>query len=1399
MGKININTQVEPTDTPDTDKSFLYIDSDDDILTSKSDDGTISKYITSTDIPLSWLDSAKDFLDFTTSEPASPSSGDRYINTVTGTSSVTTQSVTTNYVYEWSGSTWIETVVEDGDAIIISDPDPNEAYIFNGAAWVNYGSTTNHNTLAGLQGGTTDEYYHLTSADESALTDVNAQLTALHTDGSPSFTEITTILSATSSLADGVTGTTQSTGDDSTKIATTAYVEAAVLAEDFWDRSGTTLSPSTSGDNISIDDNASILLGDGNDLAITHNGTSTSMTIGTGGGAFLIENQSPVGDIKLKLPNNTGGTFFEILDSTDKILLDLSSDGFMGLGTYQTGALINFHIATGDVTSGLGGTPSGRGMAISGLSDYNKIYFESTDATTGQRVFDINNGSGILSFGSLNDTASTYTNQYILALDHNTGTVSISGDLAIDTDIFYVDSVNDRVGIGTSTPGAELEIEKDDPGTVIWQRAAEIVIENTNTLDGAWAGIQFMGAGSGIAGGIGTKFTDTSANIGDLYLSTRNADTSFNTNHMVLTEGKVGIGTNTPSTELEISNLVTNPALTLTGNLSSVVHTAEADYDISFTALDAGNANMDFVAIPSDGTSPAQYRFGRGNGTTGPNIIFLYEPNSTTVQTRIASSGFDTFFNNEGGNFGIGTNIPLTNFHVLTSGTSGFGSTPVDRGIAITGIGGQSRLYFEATDATSSERVISMNNEDGILNFGSLNDDAAAFINENILALELSTGYVGIGTSSPGANLDIVTTDSDTVMRITADDTYDTVLRFFQNGSTKGIIGYDDSDDAIKIGYATTLGDANSLVIDSSGNVGIGTSNPSSLLDIENSDSSIVTWSRPGEITIKNPDTTDDAWSGIEFQGSGSGIISAGIAAQYIDTSLNYADLIFSTRGASGFTRDNLVLSDGKVGVGAVPTKHSLEVSEGMSITNRVYVNSIDDLPDAVGGVITLAEQAYYVGDDSTTLTLTDELVFGAGAVMEGFTITTDSNISGIADIEFRDSVITFTGTGDFLTLSDASSGSRFLRTNLIMNSSGSATCFNFTTTSSNIFCVIDNVGIIGFTPFDMGTMDGMILISRDAQFLFFNAGLSLVNNDIIDIGTLSTVGVNTTTTHLSIGGTTQGAIQITGYTPTIQSNESAIDFDTSTTYESVSVIGCVPKGVTDNFFESGSYDTTTVGFKFVGNTWIPDSTSNAYLNALDQSGVQTLLDQNVIQRINATFTEQGVERFSTDSAGTIEYLGNEEFTSSLLATLTGTVSTGTNIPINFYFAKGNSTNTITSFADAGGGDVTATTSSVHGYTTGDRIIIEDTTNYDSEYSITVLTTTTFSFTATWVATETGSHYQVLEFSKGSNTFTSTSTKNTSMVSQISLVMNDQLFLCVENTGNAGEWETNDIQSIYVK
>jgi len=62
----------------------------------------------------------------------------------------------------------------------------------------------------------------------------------------------------------------------------------------------------------------------------------------------------------------------------------------------------------------------------------------------------------------------------------------------------------------------------------------------------------------------------------------------------------------------------------------------------------------------------------------------------------------------------------------------------------------------------------------------------------------------------------------------------------------------------------------------------------------------------------------------------------------------------------------------------------------------------------------------------------------------------------------------------------------------------------------------------------------------------------------------------------------------------------------------------------------------------------------------------------------------------------------------------------------------------ISSFEDAGGGEVQANCASAHGALTGDSVEITDTTNYNGTYTITKVDDTKFKFTKAWVVTETG-------------------------------------------------------------
>ena len=119
-------------------------------------------------------------------------------------------------------------------------------------------------------------------------------------------------------ITDGATAATQSPGDNSTKLATTEYVESAVSLEDLWDRTGTVLSPKNAGDvadvNI-VSPNATKKMSIDNSGFHIHDGTGDRIYVNFGGRLDLFS-----------------------ADRNSYLLIGDSSIGMLVDGTYRFGA-----------------------------------------------------------------------------------------------------------------------------------------------------------------------------------------------------------------------------------------------------------------------------------------------------------------------------------------------------------------------------------------------------------------------------------------------------------------------------------------------------------------------------------------------------------------------------------------------------------------------------------------------------------------------------------------------------------------------------------------------------------------------------------------------------------------------------------------------------------------------------------------------------------------------------------------------------------------------------------------------------------------------------------------------------------------------------------------------------
>jgi hypothetical protein len=158
--------------------------------------GKVISYVQQFANGLDWQNSV---LSIASVNPVTPVTGARYLIAVGATGAFAGKD---NQIAEWNGVAYVFTAPNPGFATYVEDV--SKQYTYNGTSWVSFGSTTNHNATSGLQGGTTNEYYHLTSAQYTGLT--SGAATTLHTHNTDNLTEGSTNVFFTAARAQDAVG-----------------------------------------------------------------------------------------------------------------------------------------------------------------------------------------------------------------------------------------------------------------------------------------------------------------------------------------------------------------------------------------------------------------------------------------------------------------------------------------------------------------------------------------------------------------------------------------------------------------------------------------------------------------------------------------------------------------------------------------------------------------------------------------------------------------------------------------------------------------------------------------------------------------------------------------------------------------------------------------------------------------------------------------------------------------------------------------------------------------------------------------------------------------------------------------------------------------------------------------
>ena len=337
-----------------------------------------------------------------------------------------------------------------------------------------------------------------------------------------------------------------------------------------------------------------------------------------------------------------------------------------------SGNALSYNSSTGVITSNYEESPTFTGTVTAAGLTVSSISYPTTDGTSGQVL--TTDGAGTLSFSTISGYSDSDVESY---LDTGTSTptfasVIVSGDLTVDTSTLYVDSTNNRVGVGTTSPSANLHVSGGNP--VIYIQDSN----NTTSQTGLVSAIQGYDSASTKIWGFGRKFGSTALQI-------ENDEASsilFNQGGSEIARfdgsGQLGINTSSPATFLHVkagSNSTTDFPITIENaadsldvgigayGMSNKVGTSQTS-DFTITVGDDLYLAADTVRLPDGADLIVQ----ENDSTTSAIRLasdadegFLQVYTGGVQKVQIRANGDNYIIDN---NFGIGTNTPSSIFHI---------------------------------------------------------------------------------------------------------------------------------------------------------------------------------------------------------------------------------------------------------------------------------------------------------------------------------------------------------------------------------------------------------------------------------------------------------------------------------------------------------------------------------------------------------------------------------------------------------------------------------------------------------------------------------------------------------------------------------------------------------------
>ena len=543
--------------------------------------------------------------------------------------------------------------------------------------------------------------------------------------------------------------------------------------------------------------------------------------------------------------------------------------------------------------------------------------------------------------------------------------------------------------------------------------------------------------------------------------------TSTGSAYFATTGGNVGIGTTSPASLLSLQG---NGASNGMGQLQIVNPSGSANTGFWFDAGTASNAisymdadtSVKFPAIIlRDRTDTVNNLAEIGLGRTGSNFMSAMGRNDFGIANL--TSGKSLFFGTNGGagataqmviantgNVGIGTTSPS---QLLTVGNnnqftvSSAGSVNMAGGIVAQGaIYGLSVNAYNYVDSGYGVDKMTLAGGAG----GSATDYVSFSTNSTEKVRILTNGNVGIGTTSPQAKLTITNTGASNQL-LFEDSGAASGQHFGSLGFSQGQFNFNILNDA----YATT----SRMVIDKSGNVGIGTTSPIASLQVNGSMvlGNIATLpNMSGGMTAGNVISNFNNLGGLLLKKTSTG------TGDYFEAQDSSANSLF------------VIKSSGNVGIGTASPGTRL------SVVGLAGANDIFDLASSTGTSVLRVDKSGNVGIGTTGPGYALHVV-GQIATTQQFKFTDTSG-------GYHGSFVLNSPSTDDISLFTQSSGST---AKVTFQNSGNVGIG--TTSPKSLLTVKGHIGTDGLIPTltSCGTSPSIVVGSTDTAFEFTEGTIS--------------------------------------------------------------------------------------------------------------------------------------------------------------------------------------------------------------------------------------------------------------------------------------------------------------------